>query len=74
MSNNFWNNWGIKDVIQIILIILGFIISFVKLDSRVDSNKEVFEVKINEVVKTVDKIENNITRLTNYLLIKNKSE
>ena len=51
MTKNFWNNWDFKTIIQIVIIIGGFVYTFATLKSEVNNmgeqrNKDVETVKM----------------------------
>lgn len=50
---NFWQTWTIKDVIQLAIILIGFILNYVKLVDRVETNKLLIDAEIITIKESV---------------------
>ena len=71
-NHNFWNNWSFKDILQISLIIIGFVIAYTKLEARVDSNERTNKIDMDHLERSLNKIEVRIDKLTDEIKQLNK--
>ena len=59
-------NWEI-DVVALVVIALGFIISWVKMQKSIEANKVIQETKITNITKTVEDLKKDFKDLLNEL-------
>ena len=63
-KKDFWNNWDFKTILQIAIIIAGFIVAYTKLEAQVFSNRELYVKDIEYMKEDMRDIKDQLKELT----------
>jgi peptidoglycan hydrolase CwlO-like protein len=66
-TKNFWNNWDFKSILQLAIILIGFIVTYTRLDARVESDKKENMIEINYLKERVTRLENGLEKINDKL-------
>lgn len=66
-KKNFWNNWDLKSIIQIAILLIGFIVTYTRLDARVESDKRENSIELNHLKERVSKLEYSLEKINDKL-------
>lgn len=71
-KRNFWNNWQLKDIITIALIILGAVISYTQLQAQVELNRQLSEQRMTYIEIKVKEINEGLKEITEEIKMLNR--
>jgi peptidoglycan hydrolase CwlO-like protein len=66
-KKTFWNNWDFRSILQLTIIVIGFIVTFTRLDARVDSDKKENVIELNHLKERVLRLEKSLEKIDDKL-------
>lgn len=66
-KKTFWNNWDFRSILQLAVIVVGFVITFTRLDARVESDKKENVIELNHLKERVLKLEKSLEKIDDKL-------